>query len=320
MNHNHHTPQPTPGALCLAYASLLPLLSLGKLDQDERAAVALHVATCAHCRREVGDFDRLRDALRREDMRAIGAETGALAISLADVQHAADHEGADALVFDGSAPWQERPGVPIPWRERIGIPHRRRRMAVVGAIEALAALLVIALLGGLLASRHPAGPGPSGSPRLDVASQAYLTMLHTYYDPLVPANHTAQDCVHTSATWDPSQTAERFQLMLTCRPPLVTELTAAQIFTAKLATAVPPARWRAEHAMLGTAMADLFTVLNSQIAAIDARSLAQFVGTLDQAASLRHMFETPIAQINLQIHAGPPPLPPPLTALWFDYG
>jgi hypothetical protein len=319
MNANHHTPQPVPGALCLAYAPLLPLLSLGKLDQDERAAVVSHVATCEYCRREMSDFDHLRDALRHEDARAAGAEIGVPAISLADVQHAAEREEADALVFDGSAPWQERPVAPVPWRERSGVPHRRR-MGVVGAFEVLAALLVIALLGGLLASRHPAGPGPSGSPRLDTASQAYLDMLYTYYDPLVVANSTAQSCVRTSATWDPYQTAERFQLMLTCRPPLVTELTAAHTFTDKLATTVPPPRWRAEHAMLGTAMADLITVLNSQIAAIDARSLGQFVGTLDSAASLSRMFATLIRQINLQIHAGPPPLPPPLTALWFDYG
>jgi hypothetical protein len=185
-------------------------------------------------------------------------------------------------------------------------------MAVVGAVEALAALLIIALLGGLLASRHVVGPGPNGSPRLDAASQAYLTMLRTYYAPLVDANITAQACVRAVAMSTPDG---RPQLIPTCRAPLATELAAARTFSAQLDLATAPTRWQAQHAALKRETSDLISVLATQVVATDAGNIAQLLETIDPASQALKPFRDSITQINIQIHAGQPPLPAPLPVL-----
>jgi hypothetical protein len=310
MNDNHHTPQPAPGALCLAYASLLPLLSLGKLDQDERAPVASHVATCEYCQREMSDFDRLRDALRREDARAAGAEIGVLALSLVDVQHAAEREEAGLLDLDRPAPWEGRPGAAVPWREHSGAPHRRRRMSVVGAIEALAALLIIALLGGLLASRHVVGPGPASTPipttptpTLDTESRAYVTLLRTYYLPVVTAQPPITQCYNLVAN------TRKLADLLACRGPIAAQLAAAQTLRTQLATAAPPARWQSQHAALQQAVQGFIGVQTDMLAAIDAQDITRFFSYQTRASDALSSFCPIVTQLN----AGPPPLSPALS-------
>jgi hypothetical protein len=305
MTEYHHTPQPAPRVHCLAYASLLPLLSLGKLDQDERVAVASHVATCVNCRRVLRDFDRLRDALHREHARETEEESQFEPLTLLEVRQAADREGAELLVFATPAPWQAPPISQT----------LRQRFSLMGVIEALAAVLVIALLGGLLVSRQHASSGAVAT-TLDRTSQAYVDLLRAYYVPLAQANATAQFCVGSTGNTLPA--ADRLGVMQTCRTPLTGELLAARNLSDQLAQATPPTRWREPHAALRRATEQLIPVLVTQLAAIDAQNVAQFLGTEDPASAAIVVFQEPINQINAQIHASPPPGPAPLLLMdWY---
>ena len=53
------------GADCARYASLLPRAAQAMLDERLLAKVRAHVASCAHCQREIAVYERLDDALRR---------------------------------------------------------------------------------------------------------------------------------------------------------------------------------------------------------------------------------------------------------------
>jgi hypothetical protein len=305
MSSNHQTPQPAPRALCAAFAPLLPLLSLDMLDQEEAAAVAAHVRTCDYCQREVASYGALRDAILREDAR--DAEEHVLPLlTLAAVRDVADREEAEPLVFRAPASWQAPPISQT----------LRQRFRLMGAIEALAAVLIIALLGGLLVSRQHASSG-AVAPTLDKTSQAYLDMLRTNYVPLAQANTTAQFCVGSVGLT--VLAADRLGMMQTCRAPLASELLTAHHLSDQLAHAAPPAPWRALNAALRRGTERLIPVLVTQLAAIDAQNVAQFLGTEDPASAAIIAFQEPINQINAQIHAGPPPAPAPLQQMVWDF-
>jgi hypothetical protein len=310
MNNHHHTPPPAPRARCRAVAPLLPLLSLGALDRDEASAVASHLATCDDCQRETRDFDRLRDALRREDARDAEADHGVLMLSLADIETASDREESEPLTFDMPTPWPERLSAPIPWRERIGAPHRRRRLGVVSVIEALAALLVIALLGGLLASRNVVGPGPASTPipttpmpTLDPESQAYVTLLRTYYLPVVTAEPPTFECYNLLVN------TRKLADLLACRGPMAAQLAAAQTLRTQLATATPPPRWQSQHTALQQAVQGFIGVQTDMLAAIDAQDITRFFSYETRVIDVLSSFCPIVTQLN----AGPPPLSPALS-------
>jgi hypothetical protein len=177
-------------------------------------------------------------------------------------------------------------------------------------------VLVIALLGGLLAWHGGLGRNSARTPRLDPASQRYVTMLWTYYVPLVAANDKAQTCLARMNYSDPAMQA---QLMPTCQTLETTELAAAQTFSAQLNAATPPARWRAQHAALQAAGSYLIAVTNEQVAAITARDVTRYLGTIEPALTAQSRFEDPITQLNLQLHVGAPPRPRPLPYLSSNY-
>jgi hypothetical protein len=183
----------------------------------------------------------------------------------------------------------------------------------------LCGLSLLILLGGCSIAQAGVKVTPT-APALDAASQRYLDLLESYYVPLAVANDPAQLCVRDVAVTDPTMTEARFQLMLTCRPPMVTELSAAQTFDSKLLTATPPARWQAQDTALKQAIPVLITVLTAQIAAIDAQSVAQFLATIDSASQSITKFQDPIVQINLQSHVGRPPHPSALPVMGSRYG
>ncbi|HEV2239266.1 MAG TPA: hypothetical protein VGR57_21600 [Ktedonobacterales bacterium] len=307
MSNNHRTPRPVPRALCAAFAPLLPLLSLDALDQEEAAAVAAHLHTCDYCRREVADYRDLRAAILREDAADAADEDALPLLTLAAVRDVADREEAEPFVFDTPPPRWERPASPI-----------RRRWRMANTFEALAAVLVIALIGGLLAWHGGAGPAhmPTPTPTLDPQSQAYVTMLRTYYVPLADAYQPAFDCYENLIAplggnvpiMTPSVVEHAPSSVLdACRAPVQAELAAAQALNAHLASAAPPSRWQSQHAALRQSTQAIISFASKELQGITTHSVALYLSPgngIEEAV----LFCTPIQQIN----AGPPRLSPQL--------
>jgi hypothetical protein len=256
MHDSYNAPCPRR-ALCLAFAPLLLRLSLCTLDPDVGAAVARHVASCDYCQRQMRGLDRLREALRREEARGSQAAGGALALSVADADGAADLEEAEPLIVDTPAPLQERSSAPR---------HRRRR-GVLSVIEALTALLVVASLSGAFTGPHPVGQVPAQTvSRLiptaikDPVSQIYVLMLRSYYVPLAHAPIAVRECCQgslaaSSLTASPS--------IAVCRSALQVELATSQALRAHLASATPQARWQTQHATLWQAVQAIIDIENT---------------------------------------------------------
>jgi hypothetical protein len=304
MSNNQRTPHSAPSARCAAFAPLLPLLSLGELDQEEATAVTRHVATCDYCQRQITTYGDLRDAILRHIMRH-ATEDDAPPLLMDASRHAAglnDLEDAEPLVFDTTAPRQA---------PRISQP-RRGRFGMTGAFEALVAVLVITLIATLLASHRLAGPAtplsqasPTPTATQDPVSQAYVDLLRAYYVPLARAYTPAFTCVQNALS---SQSASD---MATCRAPIQTEQAAAQALSAHLASAIPPPRWQTQHDTLKAATLGITTETTKQLQAIDARSLALLGDSYTSEIDVGAAFCDPIIQIN----AGLPRLSPPLTAM-----
>jgi hypothetical protein len=286
------------------YAPRLPLLRVHELEPDQAEELRCHLVGCAWCQSVLATYDIVEDALRRHFS---PGGTALTEVTLEDIIRTTDREEVEPLVFDEPAPWHERASTSPPWREHIDVPHRRRRMSVVGAIEALAALLIIALLGGLLASRHLVGPGPASTPipttplpTLDAQTQAYVTVLNTYYRPLFTAGVAAKQC------YVQFENTGKLTDLLACRDPIASELAAAQTLRTQLATATPPPRWQSLHTALQQAVQGLIDVNTVQLAAIDAQDGAHFLSPNGRLGDVLSAFCPIFAQLN----AGPPPLSP----------
>lgn len=284
---------PQPSAVCDTYAPLLPLLRTRELTAEQAQVVESHVAACERCCAKLAQYDVVYAGLRRHF--SPGAPESSWPIpKLAEIADLAEEV--------------ELPEITPSTASTSPPPRTLRRAAAV--FPAVAAVLLIALLAALLGGRRGiVGPAAVPTPTLDAASQAYVSMLRRYYVPMVTATDPAQGCVGDVGY---SQPAVRAQLMVTCRAPIETQLAAARTFSAQLAIANPPVRWRAQDAILKHATTNLIDVLTTQIAAIDARNLAQFLETADPGSQSLKLFFNPIDQINRDLHVGPPPLPYPL--------
>jgi hypothetical protein len=149
MNANHMMPPTGAGPTCAVFAPLLPLLSLGRLDAEEAAAVGAHAAACISCGPLLAEYGALRDALRRGDLER------------------SPHAVFCPPTVEKIMATKEPSASPTP----IYPPERRpNRGALLGA---LAAVLVVALLAGaIFATRGPAGVlggGATPTPRATVA-------------------------------------------------------------------------------------------------------------------------------------------------------
>lgn len=293
MNQNHQTSQPPSRPFCAAVEPLLPLLSLNALDGAEAAPVREHIAACAFCQRQVAEFNGLRDALRRDDPHDASADHARPALSMEQILRRAAQEA------DGNTSRQEAPGSPF----------HRRRFGWSGWPGAIAAVLVIALIGVLLAQQHLAGsapvvgPKPTPSPTLDATAQAYITLLRTYYVPMAYANPAARDCI---SAVESAHAAQQATLMATCRAPMAAQLALAQVLLAHLTKATPPARWRTQHLALLQAVQAIIALLTEQVSAIDAHDVTRFLNTIDLATAALALFCAPLDQLDL----GPPQLSP----------
>jgi hypothetical protein len=155
----------------------------------------------------------------------------------------------------------------------------------------------------------------AATPTLDAATQAYVGDLRTYFVPLVTTNSSARMCLRDVG--NAAQDA-RAGMMATCRPLFAAELGAAQSFSTQIAAAAAPAALRSEDATLKLAAPQLVTLLTAQLGDIDAHDVARFIASEDAATPILYSFLAPIQQINLAIHAGPPPLTSPLPTLYYQ--
>jgi hypothetical protein len=169
MSQNHRMPQPAPRPLCASFAPLLPLLSLDKLETDEAAAVKQHAATCTFCRSQLDDFDALRDALRTDVAWSAEAEP-----VVAEAEPMLSLE--DILLAD-----DEPTTLPVNRHERAIARSPARSIGVMNGFAGLAAVLVVAMLVGVLLRWHAAGSGaPAGAPTPTPTSGPTII----YQDPL----------------------------------------------------------------------------------------------------------------------------------------
>jgi hypothetical protein len=259
----------------------------GGVSAEERAAVEAHLAECAECRLALAAYRRLytlaRSPLRLGDGGA-GALTEYRPMLLEEIMLTTDRDTRDTAT-------------------------RSPRRTALNALGAIAAVLVIAILAGALFAHFRAPtqpvtphPTPTATPALDPQSQAYVTLLRTYYIPMADANDPAKVC------WSAVIVSKQVQYMAPCRPPTAAMLALAQTLRTQLAAAAPPARWQTQHVALQQAVDGQIALLTEELAAIDAQDLTRFLNTQDLVLHTLGLFCTPIAQLN----AGPPELSPKL--------
>ncbi len=176
MNRNHRTPSPRPGPACESFASLLALAGQERLGPGDSSALRAHLVTCDYCQRERDAYHRLDSALQRHF-----GPPAQLPLSLEDIAQMMSEEepmytrrsdpsqGAGARATNGSASAEtlfpqapaaegasmrldDRPHHPTsdqPLPPRYQRPQRRRGI-IISAISAVAAVLIIALIGAAL--------------------------------------------------------------------------------------------------------------------------------------------------------------------------
>lgn len=264
-------PPQGPGPTCAVYAPLLPLLPTGELTPKQESTTREHLGSCAWCRSRLAEYDTLYAALRSRfdpdvmaagvpipsarEIAALGAGSVAGERGRPASRRAARVEELEqgAAFARGDVPRWRVPRVPL-------------------RFEVAAAVLLIALLGGLLLWQH--GAGQAGPPPLDAQSQAYVAVLRANYLPLLDAAGTeGRQCV---TAFDKKPAGDRQQAMADCRPLEVTALTASQTLLAQLQAASAPTRWQSADAQLKVWAQVQIDYYAARIQAIDAHDLAAF--------------------------------------------
>jgi hypothetical protein len=264
------------------------------LSVDEAERVGAHVPGCAACRTRLAEYEAVAHALR------------ALAVPEPVGGYGHNPRRRDADHADRRRPHVLAPPRALrPARSRGGV---RPRLPI--AVEVIAALLLIALLGGLLGWQRSNGgpaPVPTATPPRDPATQAYVHVLRTDYPPFVAAEQAEYDqCGKVPAS----------HFLAPCRPLEVAAIAAAQTLLGHLTTTPAPAGWRAWDTALKQALQAAIAYNTKRIQAIDANDARQFQLTRDDGNAAGSQLCAAI----LQIDKGPPPLAPsiPLPAYAMD--
>lgn len=174
-------------------------------------------------------------------------------------------------------------------------------------MRTVAVALCCSALAGLLAGCGSAAAA-TPTPTVDPVTQAYLSVLHTYYVPFAAAeSENYRRCLEgfTVAT-----TTQRPKVMAQCRPVEIAASDAGQAVLTNLGTVVPPPRWQRANGELTQGIQALIAYHNASVHAIDADSVAQFEVAAHLSDPAFSLFCDPIAQLN----EGPPKLSPTLLA------
>jgi putative zinc finger protein len=298
MNTNHASAvPPEPGPLCAVADPLLPLLYLGELEPEQAMWVREHMAGCEWCERRLREYETVDAALHH-----LYAPTSALASGAAPTfSWERIISAVDELVEHENIHEDEQPNANM---LRQGIVRRswsstgQRRLLT--NLSALAAALLLVVLAGSLFARLE-GLWPGAGPTLDPQSQAYVSVLRNYYQPVFVATSLDTDCQNTYGAAAPSR---KLAALLNCRATAAAAVTSAQALSDHLASASPPARWQTADAALKQAAAATVAVYNQRVAAIDAHDTAQFDALGPQTASVLAQYCGPIAQINADLPPG----------------
>jgi hypothetical protein len=286
MNESSAFPSPPePGAICTAYAPLLPLLQSGELLPDEARSVDEHVAGCAWCQAKLGEYDALYAALRRQ----FGPDAAGLVSRVPAVNE---------IVARSVRPPAPRPSrVTAPPGSLARSPSRLRRLL---PIEAVAALLLVTLFGALLVGQK--GFLFRGSYTLDAQAQAYVAVLRAYYPPVLDTLGTENlQCI---AGYDSAPTADKKTHMAGCRQVEAAVVAASQTLLDQLMASTPPSRWLGAHTLLKAWAQRLSIVYNDRVLAIDAHDTTQFARLVDSEIDpVLGQSCAPIQQINAELPA-----------------
>lgn len=278
-------PSPQPGALCSAYAPLLPLLNTDGLAPDEVGSVRMHLMDCDWCQARLAEYDALYGALRRRF-------------------------GQDAVVADVPsvrtiAALGRRTPISAPVRSMVPRspttrPLKRFALRVPLRAEVAAALLVVALLGVLLGWQR--GLLPGGLAPLDPQARAYLAVLHTDYQPVLNAlGMDNRQCVNVLIS---VPSADKHADMIACKPVEQAVVIASQRLLTDLEKTPPPPRWRAADSGLKSWAQALIKAFNDRFRAINANDIARFVDLANsEVAPASNLSCTPIQQINADLPA-----------------
>ena len=260
------------------------------LSPHEAERVGAHLPTCTACQTRLAEYEAVAQALR-----------------LLAVPEPVKGYGRNPRRWSQVRPAEsERPNVPTVVRMEGPIRSRPvRRLRLPLAVEVAAALLLLALLGGLLAWRGYAGPrklvNPTATPTmaLDPTAQAYVQVLRTDYPPFVAAEQQEFDQCHKVPASQP---------LAPCRPLEVAARMAAQTLLSHLATTPPPLSWQARDTALKQALQAAIAFNTRRIQAIDAQDRIQFQLTISDG----NLAGAQLCAAILRIDSGPPPLVPSL--------
>jgi hypothetical protein len=172
--------------------------------------------------------------------------------------------------------------------------------------------VVLAIAGVALASCGTAQAGtttPAATPTLtlDPTTQAYVSVLRTYYVPFSKSG--GQEIYWCEERYAVDSKSQRPQDMVTCQPMELSARDDAQAALTHLGATPPPARWQQADTELKQALQLMIPYYTARISAIDANSTTQFEAAYtDLANQPSPMFCDAIRQLN----APPSPFAPPL--------
>jgi hypothetical protein len=149
---------PTPGPACASFAALLPVLDDAETESAATAALRAHLPTCAYCRAQLAAYDQLDAAL----VRALGPSAVAplrtddllAAVFAASPEVTAWHSGTGAEQAVAMSSLRPRAPRPVAFR-----PRGPRRFS---GLAALAAVLLVAVLAGVVFAGRRPGPASGG--------------------------------------------------------------------------------------------------------------------------------------------------------------
>ena len=142
-------------SLCARYRPQLALLRTGALSPREAATLNEHILSCRWCQEELATYDAL-DAAARQYL----ADVTFMPLTLEDIMHATETPPAANVASMPGASREIRPAA-----------HRRPHLSTLGP---LAAVVLLALLAGLIFATHRTGTGVTvgGKPAPTILTQA----------------------------------------------------------------------------------------------------------------------------------------------------
>jgi hypothetical protein len=293
-------------------------------------AVEAHLADCAWCRQQLATYDVVDEALRRhysaQSVFGAGGQAHRQAPVERPIREVPPMRGivSRASVNPEADEWERLPLSPsgaasVPSPGSTGAYSSLTPLVRVAFVLVLGALALglFARLGGLdgavrtvPAAQAPAAgvPVASGLPTtstaplvLDQQAQAYILLLHTYYQPLYAELVGSITC---DGAYTHAMPGDRLAALLSCRDVEMAVVASAQTLSRHLQVATPPARWQLAHLVLIQAVQATSVAYQQRIAAIDAHSSTLFDQAIVSTPDLLRQFCDPIIQVNAALAMG----------------